>query len=108
MFVLYQALCTITAPPNRSNGDAFKTSKYDQWEFTLSLDRAANERLGDYDDKRPMTNSSSLRKRWRALRVSHPATYKTLGDQYLALKANGSISDAYTPASHQWMTNNVA
>ncbi|KAE9021482.1 hypothetical protein PR003_g14736 [Phytophthora rubi] len=108
MLVLYQAPCTITEPPPRSNGDAYQAWKHDLWELSLALDRTANERLRGYDDKKPTTKAPSLRKRWRALRVSHPAAYKALGAQYLALKANGSISDSYTPVSHQWMANDVA
>ncbi|KAE9353601.1 hypothetical protein PF008_g4916 [Phytophthora fragariae] len=88
MLVMYQAPCTITESPPRSNGDAYQAWKHDLWELSLALDRTASERLRGYDGKKPTTKASSLRKRWRALRVSHLA--------------------AYTPVSHQWIANDVA
>ncbi|EGZ15011.1 hypothetical protein PHYSODRAFT_409740, partial [Phytophthora sojae] len=100
MLVLYQTPCTTLKPPHRSNGDAYQTWKHDLWELALLLDRTANDRFSSFDGKKPTTKASSLLKRWRALRASHPEAYKALGAQYLALKASGSISDEYTPATH--------
>ncbi|KAE8999601.1 hypothetical protein PR003_g19037 [Phytophthora rubi] len=53
--VTYQAPCTITEPPPRSNGDAYQAWKHDLWELSLALDRTANERLRGYDGKKPTT-----------------------------------------------------
>ncbi|KAE9292409.1 hypothetical protein PF008_g25076 [Phytophthora fragariae] len=64
------------------------------------MDSAVNERLHSFDHKKHTRKASSLRKRWRLLRTSHPEAYRTFGSQFLALKASGAIVDACTPMSH--------
>ncbi|POM78282.1 Hypothetical protein PHPALM_4204 [Phytophthora palmivora] len=71
------------------------------WTLALAMDTAANERLHSFDHKKTMRKASSLRKRWRRLRTSHPDAYRSLDAHYLALRSSGFIVDDCT-ASHQW------
>ncbi|EGZ30786.1 hypothetical protein PHYSODRAFT_416066, partial [Phytophthora sojae] len=97
MAILYQAPFQIPKQPSRSDVAAYQHWKDDIWTLALAMAFTVNARLHSFDQKKPTRKASSLRKRWRQLRTSHPDAYRTL-----ALKANGAVVDACTPASHQW------
>ncbi|KAE8911164.1 hypothetical protein PF003_g4644 [Phytophthora fragariae] len=108
MLVLYQTPCTITKPPPRADAAEYQVWKKTLWDLSLALDRTANARLRSINGRKSSTMASSLRKRWRELRASHPAAYQSLGTQFLSLKAIGAILDLCTPPSHQWSVSELA
>ncbi|EGZ26779.1 hypothetical protein PHYSODRAFT_470952 [Phytophthora sojae] len=108
MMVLYQASFEVPAEPSRNDSTAYQAWKHLVWELALKMDNTANQRLHTFDQKKPTRKASSLRKRWRQLRTSHPDAYRTLGAQFLALKNSGAVTDACTPASHQWGESDLA
>ncbi|KAE9288970.1 hypothetical protein PR003_g25673 [Phytophthora rubi] len=108
MSILYQAPYQISQEPSRSDPAAYQRWKDNLWTLALAMDSAVNERLHSFDHKKHTRKASSLRKRWRLLRTSHPEAYRTFGSQFLALKASGAIVDACTPMSHQRGTSHLA
>ncbi|POM73864.1 LOW QUALITY PROTEIN: Hypothetical protein PHPALM_9245 [Phytophthora palmivora] len=98
MIVLYQKPFII---PYRADTGVYQHWKDALWTLALAMDTAANERLHSFDHKKTMRKASSLRKRWRRLRTSHPDAYRSLDAHYLALRSSGFIVDDCT-ASHQW------
>ncbi|KAG2779642.1 hypothetical protein PC129_g14049 [Phytophthora cactorum] len=108
MFVLYQQPCKIQEKPSHANQDAHQSWKYVIWTLGTAMDKAANDRLHIFDKKKATAKASSLRKRWRSLRSSHPKAYRAFGAQFLALKRSGQIVDACTPLKQQWMDSELA
>ncbi|EGZ11877.1 hypothetical protein PHYSODRAFT_517852, partial [Phytophthora sojae] len=108
MAILYQVPFQIPKQPSRSDVAAYQHWKDEIWTLALAMDSTVNARLHSFDQKKPTHKASSLRERWRQLRTSHPDAYRTLGAQYLALKASGTVVDTCTPASHQWGASDLA
>ncbi|KAG3120769.1 hypothetical protein PI125_g815 [Phytophthora idaei] len=108
MFVLYQLPCKIQEKPSHANQDAYESWKHAVWTLGTAMDKAANDRPHTFDKKKTTAKASSLRKRWRSLRSSHPDAYRANGAQFLALKRSGQIVDACTPLKHQWMDSELA
>ncbi|OWZ03548.1 hypothetical protein PHMEG_00024702, partial [Phytophthora megakarya] len=102
VMVLYQMSFKVVAEPSKSDDIAYQSWKNALWELTVNMDTAANERLSKFDHKKLIWKPSSLRKRWRMLRTSHPDAYRSLGVQFLALQSRGCIIDACTSRSHLW------
>ncbi|KAG2916796.1 hypothetical protein PC116_g13289 [Phytophthora cactorum] len=98
MFVLYQPPCKIQEKPSHANQDAYQSWKHAVWTLGTAMDKAANDRPHTIDKKKTTAKASSLRKRWRSLRSSHPDAYRALGAQFLALKRSGqSVYPAQAP-----------
>eukprot|EP00644_Phytophthora_capsici_P008823 jgi/Phyca11/102344/e_gw1.6.389.1 len=107
MMVLYQTPFEVLAEPSKADAVEFQSWKNSLWQLALKMDATANERLHAFDHKKPTRKPSSLRKRWRKLRTSHPDAFRSLGSQYLALLSRGSIVDACTPRSHLWTSSEL-
>ncbi|POM61716.1 LOW QUALITY PROTEIN: hypothetical protein PHPALM_29234 [Phytophthora palmivora] len=109
MIVLYQKPFIIPQEPRRADTGAYQHWKDSLWTLALSMDTAANERLHSFDHKKTTRKASSLRKRWRLLRTSHPDAYRSLGAQYLALRSSGSITIAllHSTSGHHLTYHNV-
>ncbi|OWY92153.1 hypothetical protein PHMEG_00038958 [Phytophthora megakarya] len=107
MMVLYQMPFKVVAEPSKSDHIAYQAWKNALWELAVNMDTVANERLTKFDHKKPTRKPSSLRKRWRLLRTSHPDAYRSLGAQFLALQSRGCIIDACTPRSHLWTASDL-
>ncbi|KAG3147043.1 hypothetical protein PC128_g23882 [Phytophthora cactorum] len=108
MMVLYQEPYQVPAEPLRADVTAYQAWKHLVWELALQMDTKANQRLHAFDKKKTTRKASSLRKRWRQLRTSHPDANRSLGAHFVLLKASGSAADACTPASHLWTAVDLA
>ncbi|KAG2760253.1 hypothetical protein PC129_g8148 [Phytophthora cactorum] len=105
MMILYQKAFKITQEPSCS--DAAGVTTYRSWKDSLwipavMMDSAANECVHSFDNRKSTRKTTSLRKRWKQLKTSHPDAVSSLTAQFLRMKANEQIIDGCTPATHLW------
>ncbi|KAF4141396.1 hypothetical protein GN958_ATG09367 [Phytophthora infestans] len=72
------------------------------WTLAEDLDKKVNCKLRSIDGKITSKTASSLRKRWRKLRLEHQPEYKALCSAYILRKAANGIVDQCTPDTHIW------
>ncbi|KAK1928570.1 hypothetical protein P3T76_015934 [Phytophthora citrophthora] len=110
MLILYQKPLEIPAEPVRSHSDgetSYQQWKNALWTLAVAMDAAVNECLYALDQRKPTRKAASLRKRWKALKLTNPDAVQAIVAQFLQMKANGQVIDACTPETHLWKAKDL-